>query len=70
MTGHRDKVSWRLVDSFRNGLSQQASLSNSHRCIDAAQLLDGEGTHAASIQLLQGHDVQWPDKREDTCEEC
>jgi hypothetical protein len=70
MTGHRGKVSWRLVDSFRNGLSQQASLSNSHRCIDAAQLLDSEGTHAASIQLLQGHDVQWPDKRENTCEGC
>jgi hypothetical protein len=70
MTGHRDKVSSRLVDSFQNGLSQQASQSNSHRCIDAAQLLDGEGTHAARIQLLQGHDMQWPDKREDTCEEC
>ena len=70
MTGHRDKVSWRLAEAFRSGLSHQASLSNSHRSIDAMQLLDGEGTHAASIQLLQGHDVQRPDKREDTCEEC
>jgi hypothetical protein len=70
MTRHRDKVPWRLAETFRRGLSQQASLSNSHRCINATQLLDGEGTHTASIQFLPGHDVQRPDKREDTCEEC
>ena len=68
-TGRRNAVAWRLAEDGRSGVGQQASMSDSHRRIDTAQLLYGKGAHTAVVKLLPGHNVEWPDKRDDACHE-